>query len=341
MESRPNLDATGSGAGVGEHEGAGAVGDLGVARREAGLAEEGRLLVAGDARHRHAVGQHPQPLRHAVDLRAHADLRQHLGRDPEEVEELRVPAQGAQVHEQRAAGVGRIGDVGLPAGEPPGEEGVDGPEGDLPLRGPAADPLLVVEEPAELGGREVGVEHEPGALADPGLAAGVLEPLALRRGAAVLPDDGPGERGVAAPAPERHRLPLVGDAHRGHVAPGDAGAGERPAQRGDGRVPDLLEVVLDPARLREVLGELLGDLALHRRVSCRAPAPWCRWCPGRWPRRTSPCVTSWGGVEEARDVGGARGPARSRWRRGAGCAGGRRSGPRRRDAPPCAAPRPP
>ena len=44
-------------AGVHEHERAGAVGALGVARVEARLAEERGLLVAGDARDRDAVGQ--------------------------------------------------------------------------------------------------------------------------------------------------------------------------------------------------------------------------------------------------------------------------------------------
>jgi hypothetical protein len=72
-------------------------------------------------------------------------------------------------------------------------------------------------------------------------------------GAAVLPDDGAGTGDAGASVPRDDRLALVGDTDRS----------DRPAelrvQLGEHRargVPDLRRVVLDPAGLGEVLGEL-------------------------------------------------------------------------------------
>ncbi len=52
------LRRDGLASGVEQQEAAGAVGVLGEPRFETGLAEEGRLLIAGDARDRHAGAQH-------------------------------------------------------------------------------------------------------------------------------------------------------------------------------------------------------------------------------------------------------------------------------------------
>ena len=63
------------------------------------------------------------------------------------------------VEQQRARGVGGVGRVRA-AGQPPEQEAVDGAEGELaPLRAAARAPVDVVEEPGDLGGREIGIEH--------------------------------------------------------------------------------------------------------------------------------------------------------------------------------------
>ncbi len=69
----------------------------------------------------------------------------------------------ADVVEQRAAGVRRLGGVHRAAGEVPEQPGVDGAEGQVGV-GLARRPSA--EQPLELGGREVRVEHEAGAVAD-------------------------------------------------------------------------------------------------------------------------------------------------------------------------------
>ena len=118
--------------------------------------------------------------------------------------------------------------------------------------GPAGTPPSV-EQPRHLGGREVRVEHQPGALAHERQMAGGGQLVAALRRAAVLPHDGAVQRPPGAPVPSHHRLALVGDADGGDrpVQLGDYGR-----QRGPHGVGDVVGVVLDPARLREVLREL-------------------------------------------------------------------------------------
>ena len=74
----------------------------------------------------------------------------------------------------------------------------------------------------DLGGAEVRVQRQARARAHlglkvPGLAQGLAE---IGGGAAVLPDDGAGQRAAAGAFPQHHGLALVGDADGGHVGTG-------------------------------------------------------------------------------------------------------------------------
>ena len=71
--------------------------------------------------------------------------------------------------------------------------------------------------------------------------------------------------------PDAHGLALVGDAHRRELPGPQPGVGERLSRDRVRHLPDLAGVVLDPARLGEVLGELavgpadrLGPLVEHQ-----------------------------------------------------------------------------
>src|SRR5207302_1645929 len=103
---------------VHEHEAPGAVGVLGHARLEAGLAEQRGLLVAGypaDGR----PGQRPSGDAPGAEPEATAggqDLGQRIERHPHGLAQLRVPTPAAYVVEQSAAGVGGIGGVHTVAG---------------------------------------------------------------------------------------------------------------------------------------------------------------------------------------------------------------------------------
>ncbi len=101
-----------------QQERAGAVGVLRQPLAAAALAEERRLLVAGEPRDREREAE----VRRRRVSPDHAGRRHHgrqqLARHAEELEQLGVPVAGAQVVEQRARGVGVVGDVDPAAGEP-------------------------------------------------------------------------------------------------------------------------------------------------------------------------------------------------------------------------------
>jgi hypothetical protein len=117
-------------------------------------------------------------------------------------------------------------------------------------------PVDVVEKPFELGPGQVRVEHQARTLPKQRFLASFLELLAAIGGSSVLPDDSLVNRPAGVAIPQHRRLALVGDT--------DAEAGGRidPSllERGpDGlrnALPDLVEVVFDPARSRKMLRKL-------------------------------------------------------------------------------------
>ena len=101
----------------------------------AGLAEQRRLLVAGDAADRDAGAAPRTDPRSRRSVRSTA--RPSAGRRPGHVQQLAqlvVPRQLADVEQHRAAGVGGIGGVDLAAGEVPDQPGVDRAEGEVVAR---------------------------------------------------------------------------------------------------------------------------------------------------------------------------------------------------------------
>jgi hypothetical protein len=172
----------------------------------------------------------------------------------------------ADVEEHRARGVAHVGGVHAAAGELVQQPAVDGAEGQLALRGGDVRAGHVVEQPADLGAAEVGVDDEPGARAQLVGQAVLAQLRAQRLGAAVLPDDGAVDRHAAGAPPHHRGLALVGDADGRDVGRPQPGRGQRLARHGELRRPDLLGVVLHPAGLRKVLGELAlrqrGDAAV-------------------------------------------------------------------------------
>ena len=113
---------------VGEHEAAGAVCRLCLAAVEAAVAEEGRLLVAGDPRDRE---RHAKQLGLADDLRGADEPGQQQRVDAEQVEQLGRPVERVQVEEHRPGRVRQVGGVLAAAGQLPDEPRVDRPEREL------------------------------------------------------------------------------------------------------------------------------------------------------------------------------------------------------------------
>ena len=206
------------------------------------MAEERRLLVAGDATDRNARAEQ-QAVGH-VPARGH-DCRKQRAVDAEELEQPVVPLERGERAEQRARSVRPIGRMHLTPTQLPDEPRVDGAEGE-------AGPPVLAQEPLELRRREVRVRHEAGPLAD---QSGV-ELAAALSGTAVLPDDRRPNRMAGRALPEQRRLALVRDPDRFQVGRADARGCERRFGSPLDAEPDLLGVVLDPPRPGKGLGQL-------------------------------------------------------------------------------------
>ncbi len=146
------------------------------------------------------------------------------------------------------------------------EKRVDGAERELARLGASARAADVVEDPRDLGAREVSVDDEARAREDLRGVARALQLVAHVGRAAALPDDGAMNGGAGLLVPDERRLALVGDADPCDVSLRDSCGCECLRHGRLDRLPDVLGVVLDPAGLREVLRELHGGAAERRAV---------------------------------------------------------------------------
>ena len=174
-----------------------------------------------------------------------ADLRQRLSRHAEQVEQLGVPVERVQVHQQRARGVARLAGEHRAAGEPADQPGVDRAGADVASsrRQPPG-----VEQPAQLGGGEHRVEREARARATSGSApVGAQRSHAGAVRASCQPISGP------AGAPSSRRQTTADSRWLDSASASGCASGacaRHCAHGGHHAGPDLLGVLLDPARPR-------------------------------------------------------------------------------------------
>ena len=191
----------------------------------------------------------------------------HLGQDPardvEQAQQVGVPVLAVDVVQHGARGVARVGGVHFAPGQPPQQKRIDRAECQLAAFRRLARARDLVQQPGELGGREVGVDQEAGALPHQGVVTCGAELAAALGGPPVLPDDRAVHRLAGRPLPQHHGLTLVGDAECGDPLRLEPGFGERLATDRERVPPDGLRVMLHPARARVVLLELA--LALRDR----------------------------------------------------------------------------
>ena len=150
---------------VGEHEGAGAVGRLGLAGREAALADRRRLLVAGQPadrdRARRTAAVVAEARRRCRPLRAARRAARRTGRTGPRPSSRR-PAAAAACGWRCAASVTVRPPVSLHTSQLSTV-----PNASRPASAAARTCRLVVEQPAHLGGREIGIEQQAGRCAAP------------------------------------------------------------------------------------------------------------------------------------------------------------------------------
>ena len=177
------------------------------------------------------------------------NLWEHGTGDGEEAEQLVVPVQCLEVHEHRAAGIRRVGDVysAAPAArQVPQQPGVSGAKRGAAAGGGLAQPVDVLQQPLELPPGEIGRGREAGALAYDVASAVAVQGGRDPVGAGVLPDDRVAVRATCLAVPHHGCLTLIGDADGGEVGGCQPGQVERGANDVLGSPPDLRRVVLHP-----------------------------------------------------------------------------------------------
>ncbi|MGY3134299.1 hypothetical protein ACVWZM_004981 [Bradyrhizobium sp. USDA 4501] len=205
-------------------------------------------------------------------------LGKHRARYAQQPDEVIVPGAGMDVEQQRARGVGGVGGVDSPAGEPPQQIAVDGAEQEFAALGALARARHVIEDPGDFGAGEIGIDDQTGLGRNHRLMALGLEFCADVGGAAVLPDDGAVHGLSGGAVPHHGGLALVGDADRGDIFRLEAGLLQRLTAHHHGRGPDVLRLVLDPAGGGEMLRKLLlrdggdGDVAAKHHGARRCGA---------------------------------------------------------------------
>ena len=142
------------------------------------------------------------------------------------------------------------------ARELPDQPAVDGAERQLAGLGPGARAGDVVENPRDLAAGEVGVDDQPGALANEVFVAVSFQAIAEICRPAVLPDDRVVDGLAGLTIPHDRGLALVGDADGGDVPRPEVRAPQRLGCDRHLRCPDLAGVVFNPAGTREDLSKL-------------------------------------------------------------------------------------
>jgi hypothetical protein len=178
------------------------------------------------------------------------------------------------VEQAGPAGVRYVGCVHRSGRQTPQQEAIDCPAGELPALRSLPSTGNVIEYPGDLGRGKVWIEKQAGTFPNQRFGALLTQPCALFRCSAILPHYGSVDRFAGCAVPDDHRLTLVGDTECGDAL-GSVSGSEHLACDCNCALPDLLGVMLDPARCRIVLSQLkssAGDrtsLGIKQNRPCR------------------------------------------------------------------------
>ena len=115
----------------------------------------------------------------------------------------------------------------------------------------------MVEQPLDFRSRKIRIRHQTGRTSDvPGQTV-LHQPVHNIRCAAALPDDSVVNRPSGIFIPQDGRLALVGDADARHIGRRNIGCRQHLEHSRILRGPDFHRVLLDPALVRIVLGQLM------------------------------------------------------------------------------------
>ena len=243
-------------AGVHQHEAARAIRIFRHTRLEAVLPEKRRLLVARRARDGHRTADDLR-VGFAVNLAGCANLRQHRRGNSQITKQLLVPFQFINIIHQRTGRVRIIRHVDPAARQFPDQPAVDGAEKKVPLLRRRPRAIHIVQNPFDLRAGEIRVDDQPGLVVKLVGKPLPLQILADVRRLPGLPDNRVVDGAPGVLVPDHCRLALVRNADGGKIACGQVRLFQRLLHDRDHRAPDFLGVVLNPARLGEMLRELL------------------------------------------------------------------------------------
>ena len=233
---------------VHEQEAAGAIGVLGHARLETCLAEQRRLLVAGDAGDRYLLAaehRHRTLASPSIDGTISGSTARGMRSNSQH---RLVPVAGREIQQQRATRVGGVGDVAPAAASASRRASCRSCR--TRVRRARRAPWRRRRCPAT---RRVSCPKNTDPAASPcACATSASRPSSLHArahvgSAPVLPDDGRCNRPPAAAIPQHRGFALVGDADRDDVRQRRARSRQHLGDRRGLGCPDFLGVVLDPA----------------------------------------------------------------------------------------------
>ena len=246
-------------SGIHQQEAARSVGVLHAARFKAALSEEGALLVPGRTGNRDLSAVEFK-VRLAVDRAGGLDFGKNAGRDIQDLQQLLIPLELADIEKHGTAGIGVIRHVHPAARQFPDQPGIDRAEEQLSGFRPPSCAGNMVQKPLHLRTGEIRVRNQAGLFADGLPVARSHQLVDGLGGTAALPDDRVGNGLTRFLVPDDCRFALIRDADGGHIRGRcvelvQCGAGD--LQRD---IPDFIRIMLHPARLRIDLAEFL----LHR-----------------------------------------------------------------------------
>ena len=175
------------------------------------------------------------------------------------------------------------------AGQPPQQEAVDRAEGQLAALGRRARARHLLEQPGELGGGEIGVDHAARCARAP--APRGRPPTSVRQSSAVRRSCQTIARWTGAPVVRCHRhtvsrwlvMPIAATSRAPRPRPGERARGRR-----ERVLPDRLEVVLDPAGAADSAARARAARSRPAARPGRTGSPACWSCPGRSPGCAAP-----------------------------------------------------
>ena len=238
--------------GIEQRETPRAIGGFHHARCEATLTDGGRLLVT-----RHTAngdgGTKQSGFRRAEIPRAIAHFRQDGFRDAKQPQQIRIPNATADIEQHGARGIGGIGRMHAPAREAPQQKAIHRAESKRTAfrRRPRARDII--QHPGELCRGEIGIGQQAGAFRQQRLMPLGAEFCAGIRGAAVLPDNGAMQAAPRSAIPKQRGFALIGNADAGDIGCAAACFLQSLTQACNGALPDILRLMLNPARGGEML----------------------------------------------------------------------------------------